>query len=214
MLFTYSWKMRRTAPGRSARCTRSRCTWCRSTCAPPLLAQLNEGRKPDEHRGHHPRRPVPVLPADVQRAPGQVRRRLEPHARGGQGLPPDPVRAGPHRHRHLPAQGREEPGLDRADRRHQLPQDRRVRHRQRPARLQLRRRAEHRQPRPGRVHRGAQARRGVPLRPARRVAGTQDQAEEVRANGHRRSHSWATPTSQNIAACRTTSSWKRCATAR
>ena len=32
-------------------------------------------------RGHHPRRPVPVLPADVQRAPGQVRRRLAPHAR-------------------------------------------------------------------------------------------------------------------------------------
>src|SRR2546430_17422818 len=29
-------------------------------------------------------------------------------------LAPDPVRAGPHRHRHLPAQGREEPGLDRA----------------------------------------------------------------------------------------------------
>ncbi len=36
-------------------------------------------------------------------------------------------REGPRRHRHLPAQGREEPGLDRAHRRHQLPQDRRVR---------------------------------------------------------------------------------------
>ena len=40
-------------------------------------------------------------------------------------------RAGPRRHRHVPAQGREEPGLDRAHRRHQLPQDRRVRHRTR-----------------------------------------------------------------------------------
>ena len=126
---------------------------------------------------------------DVQRAAGQVRRRLARDARRrGQGLPPDPVRAGPHRHRHLPAEGREEPGLDRADRRHQLPQDRRVRHRQRPAGVQLRRRAEHRQPRPRRVHRGAEARRGVPLRPARRVAGAQDQAEEVRPDRHRRGH--------------------------
>ena len=181
---------------------------------PALLARLNEGRKPRRLPGHHPGRPVPLLPADVQRAPGQVRRRLEPHARRGQGLPPDPVRAGPHRHRHLPAQGREEPGLDRADRRHQLPQDRRVRHRQRSARLQLRRRAEHRQPRPGRVHRSAQARRGVPLRPARRLAGAQDQAEEVRPDRHRRGDPRATPTSRNIAACRTTSSWKRSATAR
>ena len=36
-------------------------------------------------------------------------------------------REGPRRHRHLPAEGREEPGLDRAHRRHQLPEDRRVR---------------------------------------------------------------------------------------
>ena len=59
----------------------------------------------------------------------------------------------------------------------------------RPARLQFRRRAEHRQPRHRRVHRGAEARRGVPLRPARREPGTQDQAEEVRPDGHRRGHS-------------------------
>ena len=38
----------------------------------------------------------------------------------------------------------------------------------RPAGLQLRRRVQHRQPRHRRVHRSAQARRGVPLRPARR----------------------------------------------
>ena len=37
------------------------------------------------------------------------------------------LREGPRRHRHVPAEGREEPGLDRAHRRHQLPQDRRVR---------------------------------------------------------------------------------------
>ena len=46
---------------------------------------------------------------------------------------------GPRRHRHVPAEGREEPGLDRADRRHQLPEDRRVRVRLRSARVQLRR---------------------------------------------------------------------------
>ena len=47
------------------------------------------------------------------------------HARARQAA--RPVGEGPRRHRHLPAQGREEPGLDRAHRRHQLPQDRRVR---------------------------------------------------------------------------------------
>ena len=99
---------------------------------------------------------------------------------------PRPLGEGPRRHRHLPAQGREEPGLDRAHRRHQLPQDRRVRLRLRSARVQLRRRVQHRQPRHRRVHRGAEARRRVPLRPARRVAGAQDQAEEVRADRHRR----------------------------
>ena len=110
-------------------------------------------------------------------------------ARGGQAHPrpaPDPLGAGPRRHRDVPAEGREEPGLDRADRRHQLPEDRRVRVGQRSARVQLRRRVQHRQPRRHRVHRGAQAGRGVPLRPAGRVAGAQDQAEEVRADRHRR----------------------------
>ncbi len=107
---------------------------------------------------------------------------LERHPRP----PPDPLRAGPRRHRHVPAQGREEPGRDRADRRHQLPQDRRVRHRERPAGVQLRRRVQHRQPRHHRVHRGPQARRRLPLRPARGEPGTQDQAEEVRPDRHRR----------------------------
>ena len=97
-------------------------------------------------------------------------------------------REGPRRHRHLPAQGREEPGLDRAHRRHQLPEDRRVRLGLRSARLQLRRRVQHRQPRHRRVRRGAQARRRLPVRPARRLARAQHQAEEVRADRHRRSH--------------------------
>jgi hypothetical protein len=74
----------------------------------------------------------------------------------------------------------------RADRRHQLSQDRRVRQRQRSAGVQLRRRAEHRQSRDDRVHRGAQARCGVPLRPAGRVAGAFDQAQEIRSDRHRR----------------------------
>ena len=99
----------------------------------------------------------------------------------------DPQREGPRRHRHVPAQGRKEPGRHRADRRHQLPQDRRVRQRQRSAGVQLRRRIQHRQPRHHRVRRSAQARRGVPVRPARRQPGTQDQAEEVRPDRHRRS---------------------------
>ena len=42
--------------------------------------------------------------------------------------PAPALREGPRRHRHVPAEGREEPGLDRAHGRHQLPQDRRVRH--------------------------------------------------------------------------------------
>ena len=63
-----------------------------------------------------------------------------------------------------------------------------------PARLQLRRRAEHRQPRPHRVHRDPEARRGLPVRPAGRVAGAQDQAQEVPPDRHRRGRASATPT--------------------
>ena len=82
MVFSFSWKPADDGGrGRSARCTRSRCTWSRSSCGRPLLARLNEGRKPGDHEVTHPRRPVPVLPADVQRAHGQVRRRLGPDAR-------------------------------------------------------------------------------------------------------------------------------------
>ena len=141
-------------------------------------------RLPRQHRG----RPLPVLPPDVQRADGQVRRRLGQGPGRHPGPPPDPLRARPRRHRHVPAQGREEPGRHRADRRHQLPQDRRVRHRERPQGLQFRRRVQHRQPRHHRVHRGPQARRRLPLRPPGRQPGAQDQAQEVRADRHRRGH--------------------------
>ena len=41
---------------------------------------------------------------------------------------------------------------------------------------------------PDPVHRGAQARRGLPLRPAGRVPGARHQAQEVRPDQHRRSH--------------------------
>jgi hypothetical protein len=106
--------------------------------------------------------------------------------------PADLEREGPRRHRHLPAQGREEPGFDRTHGRHQLPQDRRVRLRQRPAGVQLRRRVLRRQPRHHRVRRDAQARRRLPLRSPGGEPGAPDQAEEVRADhdrrGHRRAH--------------------------
>ena len=75
----------------------------------------------------------------------------------------------------------------RADRRHQLSQDRRIWQRQRSAGLQFRRRVQHRQPRDHRVRRSAEARRGVPLRPAGRQPGAQGQAEEIRPDRHRRS---------------------------
>jgi hypothetical protein len=76
---------------------------------------------PDPRRG----RAQPGLPLHLRRAHGALRRRL---VQGHQARPrasPAHLGEGPRRHRHVPAQGREEPGLDRADRRHQLPQDRR-----------------------------------------------------------------------------------------
>ena len=75
----------------------------------------------------------------------------------------------------------------------------------RPPRLQLRRRAQHRQPRDHRVHRDPEAGRGLPLRPAGRLPGAQDQAQEVPADRHRRGHRRATPTSRSTASSRTTS---------
>ncbi len=133
-------------------------------------------------------RPLPGVPLRLQGPHDGVQGRLGEGDGPRPRAPADPLREGPRRHRHVPAQGREEPGLDRAHRRHQLPQDRRVRLRLRPARVQLRRRVQHREPRHHRVRRDPEARRGVPLRPARRHAGAQDQAEEVPADRHRRGH--------------------------
>ncbi len=66
----------------SARCTRTRCTWCPTELRPRSWRKLNEGRKAGRPtRSRITRRPVPVLPTDVQRAPGQVRRRLDRDAR-------------------------------------------------------------------------------------------------------------------------------------
>src|SRR5436190_596374 len=77
---------------------------------------------------------------------------------------------------------------ERGRRRQHLPEDRRVRLGQPSARLQLRRRVLHRQPAHHRVHRGAEAGRGLPLRPAGRLAGAQDQPQQVRPHRHRRHH--------------------------
>jgi serine protein kinase len=56
----------------------------------------------------------------VRKRPQVTRNAYQPRPRAA----PAALREGPRRHRHVPAQGREEPGLDRAHRRHQLPQDR------------------------------------------------------------------------------------------
>jgi serine protein kinase len=74
------------------------------------------------------RRPRSRLPLHLQsKLMEQVRRRLgQGHAARARAAP-GAQREGPRRHRHLPAEGREEPGLDRADGRHQLPEDRRIR---------------------------------------------------------------------------------------
>ena len=150
------------------------------------------GDQPAPHAARLPHRqhgqPVPVLPEDLPGLPHPIRGELGEADPARHRQAAHPLREGPRRHRHLPAQGREEPGLDGAHRRPQLPQDRRVRLRLRPARLQLRRRAQHREPRDHRVHRDPEAGRRVPLRPAGRVAGAQDQAQEVPADGHRRGH--------------------------
>ncbi len=144
-------------------------------------ARAPVGRRPEARAGA--RRAQPCMPVHLPKPARTLQRRLvqgdgQPH----QCEAPGAERAGPRGHRNLPAEGRKESGFDRAHRRHQLPQDRRVRLRLRPAGVQLRRRVQHRQPRHDRVHRGAQARRRVPLRPARSDPRAQNQAEKVRSN--------------------------------
>ncbi len=191
--YTYSWTTDKKQPDGTVTKEKMKCPMNEEPLnliprewRPKIFAELSPSESgytvPDRLRA------VPRLPLRLQGSDDAVRGRLRqghgPHPR----QPAHLQREGPRRHRHLPAQGREEPGLHRAHRRHQLPQDRRVRLRLRPARLQLRRRVQHRQPRHHRVRRGAQARRGLPLRSARRLAGAQDQAEEVPPDGHRRGH--------------------------
>ena len=192
-LYTFEWDMPKELAAHHRRARGVRVADARRAAAPHPAEWREQGVRgararqravPDPRRG----RSESGVPVHLPRADAALRGRLvegdQPHARQA----PHPVGEGSRRYRHVPAEGREEPGLDRAHRRHQLPQDRRVRLGLRSARVQLRRRVQHRQPRHRRVHRGAQARRRVPLRPARRVAGAQDQAEEVRADRHRRGH--------------------------
>ena len=62
-----------------SRCTRTRSIWSPSISAPPSLESLNEGAQAERSSRHHSGGHVPLLPADVQRTPGQaLRRRLEP----------------------------------------------------------------------------------------------------------------------------------------
>ncbi len=153
-----------------------------------VAAYLNRDRGPDDFHVVIEGDLCPFCRQMFNERMETLRRRLVAGRRGRPRPPADPLRAGPHRRRHLPAQGREEPGRHRADRRHQLPQDRGVRHRERPPSVQFRRRVQHRQPRHHRIHRGPQARRRLPLRPPGRQPGAQDQAQEVRPDRHRRGH--------------------------
>ena len=144
--------------------------------------RLDSRRLP--HRQHG--QPLPVLPQDLRGAPDTYKGNWEKvmrHVVVRRLILSEKDRIGIGTF-----QPKDEKNQDstRAHGRPQLPQDRRIRLRLGPARLQFRRRAQHRQPRDDRVHRDAQARRGVPLRPARRLAGAQDQAQEVPADRHRR----------------------------
>ena len=109
----------------------------------------------------------------------------------------------------------------RADRLHRPLDHRRVRRRVRPAGLPLRRRAEHRQPRHDGVHRDAEVRREVPLRPADALAGAEHQDRPLLDDLRRRGASSRTPTrtsttpsspTRRARRCRTASSSSRCPT--
>ena len=85
------------------------------------------GRQGHDFQVPETRRSLPCLPLRLPGPDDPERRRLGQGGRAHPCAPADALREGPHRHRHLPAEGREEPGLHRAHRRHQLPEDRRVR---------------------------------------------------------------------------------------
>jgi serine protein kinase len=187
--YTYAWRLPRAGDATrasstsTARCTRSRC------CSSPRGAQdvldaINEklptAEDPPVRRG------LPVLPQDHGRPARPVRRRLEQGDGAREGQAADPLGEGPPRHRHV--QPKDEKNQDSTE----LTGD-----------INYRKIAEYgsdSDPRAfnfdgelnvanrghRRVHRGAEARRRVPVRPARRVAGAHDQAEEVRPDLHRR----------------------------
>ncbi len=61
--------------------------------------------------GPDQRRAVPLLPLRLQRTAEALRRRLDARDRRRARQAADPERERPHRHRHVPAEGRKEPGL-------------------------------------------------------------------------------------------------------
>ncbi len=133
------------------------------------------------HRG----RPLPAVPL-------RARAHLRRPPRGRAGPPHRLLREEPRRHRHLRAVRPEVAGHHRADRLDRPLDHRRGRRRERPARLPLRRRAEHREPRPDGVHRDAEVRREVPLHAADALAGAEHQdrplRDDLRRRGHRLAH--------------------------
>ena len=132
-LYTYDWMLPKELQHVSGGHETLQVPDARGAAAPDPAGLAGEGAGRAGHQHPRPpqgaggRRPGSRLPAGVPRAAGALQGRL---GQGGQprpGAPAAAVRAGPGGHRDVPAQGREEPGLHRADRRHQLPEDRRVR---------------------------------------------------------------------------------------
>ena len=134
-------------------------------------------------------RPVPVLPQDVPGPPRRIRRRLG-EARSATSCVKRLILSEKDRVGIGTFQPKDEKNQDSTELTGDLNYRKIAEYgsRLRPARLQLRRRAQHREPRHHRVHRDPEARRGLPLRPPGRVAGAQDQAQEVPADRHRRGH--------------------------
>ena len=106
---------------------------------PQLRAMLNEGREIEDQvqiQGDL----CPMCRFMFREEMKKRRGRLAKDAGKRRGFAFGFERARSRRHRHLPAQGREEPGFDRIDRRHQLSQNRRIRQRIGSKSFQFRRR--------------------------------------------------------------------------
>ena len=143
-----------------------------SAAAPPAARVREDARR--AHRG----RPLPGLPLSAQ---GRVRHPL----RGGADRHALVLEAQPRRHRRRAAGRPEQPGHLGADRQRGHLQARPLL-RGRPARARPQRRAQRRQPRPGRVHRGLQERDRVPARHDHRDAGEGDPGARPPRHGVRR----------------------------